>query len=66
MWSSVSGGGGTATHKGIILCDDFDDENESVERHETPQEGDVTKKNISKQKKKCLAHFFLFLFLGFH
>ena len=72
------GGFGTATHKGIkhySLRDkrDFDDEeNESLSkgtsRHTHRRRGILckTKKNISTQKKMCLANFFFPSFLGFY
>ena len=71
------GGFGTATHKGIkhySLRDkrDFDDEeNESLSKgtlRHTHRRGILckTKKNISTQKKMCLANFFFPSFLGFY
>jgi len=72
------GGFGTATHKGIkhySLRDkrDFDDEeNESLSKgtlRQTHRRRGIlckTKKNISTQKKMCLANFFFPSFLGFY
>ena len=72
------GGFGTATQKGIkhySLRDkrDFDDEeNESLSKgtsRQTHRRRGIlckTKKNISTQKKMCLANFFFPSFLGFY